>query len=397
MPTQNKAVSLLAAVLVASAAAGAAGCGSSDTPSDTTGDTGGTEDSTTSDTARGDSGGRDSSPGDTAPGDTGADTRPGDTGTADSTKDSSGDSGATDSADTAVTDSGVDTAIDDTALADSAIDDTALADVLDDTTVADVLADTLDAPDAPTPMLACGAAPLHTLSFLISAIAATPPFENVTSSECAAGEFLPVPMVPEATGGNSKGRGVLELGAVAQYITGTASDDTAVPTHTFEFIPNDTFTAPDSFQWIANGRLFATVGGFPPGFDGKTTGTSYLQVFTSANSTAAAPCNTNGGVTFTLDSASATAHPEARVFYSTGSGWTATGPTTDGNAAVGVILTPLAGATPDYVQIVGTKAGCTVDTGVSSTGRLRVLGGFTGRLPLVANDVTFTIAPVGGP
>jgi hypothetical protein len=95
-------------------------------------------------------------------------------------------------------------------------------------------------------------------------------------------------------------------------------------------------------------------------------------------------------VTISLDSASATAHPEAMIYYDQGNTvWSTTGPTVYSDAAI--VLTP-ASAT-DFVQIVGTKSGCTVDTAVA-TGALRTRG-FTGRIPVAADSVSLAEAIVG--
>ena len=375
--TQNKTVSLFAAVLVASFSAG---CGSSDTPADTTGgDTGATDDSTSGDTGGRDSGVRDSAPVDTAPGDS---AKP-DTAPVDSAKDSSGDTtvdGGTDSgsdtlsAETAL-DSGADTTVDDTAVVDGAV-----ADVLDDTPDA---ADVLDTADAPLASLGCGPAPLHTVALGVLSVAATPLTMDVTSSACTAGESVSVVMTPDGSG-SAGGRAAVVLGEVAQFLTATSVDDTTFPGHSFEFIPNDSYTATKPFYLLTNGRRLVTLGIAPPGFDG-TTGTAYIEIILSKKSSSTAPCNSDGGVTFALDSASATAHPEALVYYDNGSGgWLTTGGTVAGNGAA-VILTPLAGATPDYVTVIGTKAGCTIDTGTNPTGPGRTLAGMTGRVPVVPN------------
>ena len=368
-PARSLVSCLAFATLVA---CGSSGGDDSTTPPD---DTGG-DDSTVGDTARSDSG-TDSAKVDTATADSAlTDTNAADTNVADSGTDT------TPPADSA-TDVAVDVAVDaadarDTSVVDSTADATA------DTATPDV-ADVSDTPDVAT-SFACGAAPRITLNPSVLAIGATPPFENITSTVCASGVFLPVAMTPSS--GSSSGRGVMSVEQVAQFLSATASDGTAFLANTGEFIPNATSTT-GLFPIVTYSKaLSATL--LPPGFT-ATSGKALLNIVLGKKSTTAAPCNATDGVTIALDSASATAHPEAVIYYDTGSGWSTTGPSTSGHTGVVIVLTP-ASAT-DYVQFVGTKSGCTVDTGLTSAGQVRALG-YTGRGPLAANTITTMAANI---
>jgi hypothetical protein len=234
-----------------------------------------------------------------------------------------------------------------------------------------------------SPLLTCGAAPLQAFTVNALVIGSMPPSVIATSSVCAAGTNAAIPATANASG--ALGSGLLSLGEVAQHLTLTARDGSTYPTLTFEFVPGPAIAAAPLTT-----LLWAKTAPFgPQGFG--TGGKALVMVLLSKKSTAAAPCNATAGVTVALDSASATAHPEAVISYDQGNGvWSTTGPTIGSNTAA-IILTP--SSATDFVQIVATKTGCTADTGVAA-GALRTAG-LTGQIPLAADSVSMAEVGVG--
>ena len=348
MRSSNGTTLLLSSVLVL----GLAACGSSDSGAGPAPDDGGADSTTTDSTT--DSGTRDSTP----PVDSGA-------------KDTA-------SSDTAVADSGAkDTAVADTAVADTAVTDTAVADsAVADTAVAETTPDTAD---TSTTSLTCGTAPFQKINVEPLNYGSSPPFLDVSSSICTAGEFLAVP-----TGGSGgPPKGTVELGVVAQYLIVNASDGSTVQTLSPELVPSAALFGTGVALPILSFAKTATTA-FPTGFT-PTSGASAILLSFAPDSSLAAPCNDNAGITLALDAASAAAHPEAQVFYNvTSFSYTSTGPTIAGQGAA-IVLTPTGPV--DYVVVQATKTGCKVDTGNDPAGVVR-LQGMTGRFPAVPNSIT---------
>ena len=74
--------------------------------------------------------------------------------------------------------------------------------------------------------------------------------------------------------------------------------------------------------------------------------------------------------------------------------YSTTCPSVTGKENVSIILKPSSAL--EYVQIMGTKPSCSVDTGITATSNLRKIG-FTGLIPIAPDSTTFAQASVAAP
>jgi hypothetical protein len=234
----------------------------------------------------------------------------------------------------------------------------------------------------------CGTAPYSPFAAAIVAGggATLPPSAHLRSNICAAGTFLDIPL---SLGGVFQGQGTIYLQNTPQFVTATASDDSAYPFLTQEFT-----SLADAPIPILKGLPFTlaakTSALHPPGYS-PGAGNAYILIQLN-KSKDAAPCNGDDGITISLVGS---AHPEAIVYYVTSTtAYSTTGPSVTGKENVSIILKPSSAL--EYVQIMGTKPSCSVDTGITATSNLRKIG-FTGLIPIAPDSTTFAQASVAAP
>jgi hypothetical protein len=251
----------------------------------------------------------------------------------------------------------------------------------------DGAADAADSADA-APVVQCGTAPYSPFAAAIIAGggATLPPSAHLRSNICDAGTFLDIPL---SLGGTFQGQGTIYLQNTPQFVTATASDDSAYP-----FLSQEFTSLADAPIPILKGLPFTlaakTSALHPPGY-GPGVGNAYILIQLNKSSDAA-PCDGDDGITISMVGS---AHPEAIVYYDTSTtAYSTTGPSVNGKENVSIILTPSSAL--EYVQITGTKPSCSVDTGITSTSNLRKIG-FTGLIPIAADSTTFAQASVAAP
>jgi hypothetical protein len=246
---------------------------------------------------------------------------------------------------------------------------------------------TPDSADA-APVVQCGTAPYSPFaaSIIAGGGATLPPSAHLRSNICGAGTFLDIPLSP---GGTFQGQGTIYLQNTPQFLTATASDDSAYPFLTQEFTSLTNAQVP-----LLTGLPFTlsakTSAFHPPGY-GPGVGNAYILIQLNKSS-AAAPCNDDDGITISVVGST---HPEAIVYYVTSTtAYSTTGPSVKGKENVSIILKPSSAL--EYVQIMGTKPSCSVDTGITATSNVRKVG-FTGLIPIAPDSTTFAQASVAAP